>query len=360
MSLKIGALALALGCRVVSAQSTVVLDPAAAILDAFRTHSVVLLGDVHGSAEFHAFARALIASPRFRETVDDVVLEATNVRYQPILDRYIAGDSVPRDSLRLVWRNSTQLMLWDSPLYEELVETIRDVNQRSGSRGHKLRALTSDPPIDWSHLNTAADFPRSYGYRDWQTTAMVEREVLARRRKALVIIGNVHIGRTGPRADSTAIPAERESLGVALARKHPGVAYVVYSLVGDSPPDLSARVRSIAPPVSLVRVAGTKLGSENSSLLFGKSLTLFRTINGQRVATKIDPAQMPALSQVIDAILYLGPYSHTVSPNASLYLSDSTYLNEVRRRIRILSEVYGGDFWSDDLNAVLGRGTKQR
>src|SRR5215211_6782184 len=129
-------------------------DGRSGVLRAFQTHSVVLLGEVHRSAEVHAFLRAMVASPDFARTVDDVVLEATNVRYQPILDRFIAGDSVPRDSLRLVWRNSTQLLLWDSPVYEELVETIRTANRKLPA-GHKLRVLASDPPIDWSSVHTA-------------------------------------------------------------------------------------------------------------------------------------------------------------------------------------------------------------
>jgi len=342
------------GQLLASAPPQVVRDPEAALIGAFRTHSLVLLGEVHGSAEMHAFMRAFISSPEFGRVVDDIVLEATNVRYQSLLDRYIAGDSVPRDSLRLVWRNSTQLMLWDSPLYEELVETIRDANRKL-SAGHKMRVLTSDPPIDWGAVNTPSDFPKSYGYRDWQTTEVIEREVLARNHRALVIFGEAHIGRTSPRADSAPVPAERESVGEALARKHPGVAYVVHTVVGSASPQLEAVVRDLAAPNTLVPIAGTSLANRNSSLLFGKSITLFRNINGHRTAVTVNADAMPPLGAVIDAILYLGPYSQDIKPEASLYLDEPQYLAEVRRRIAILSQVYGGDFWTDELNAIIKR-----
>jgi hypothetical protein len=332
----------------------VVRDPAAALIGAFRTHSVVLLGEVHGSAEMHAFMRALVSSPEFGRVVDDVVLEATNVRYQSLLDRYIAGDSVPRDSLRLVWRNSTQLMLWDSPLYEELVETIRDANRKLPA-GHRMRALASDPPIDWSVVKTSSDFPKSFGYRDWQTTEVIEREVLARNHRAFVILGAAHIGRTSPRADSSPVPAERESVGEALGRKHPGAAYVVHTVVGSVSPELEAVVRNLAAPNTLIPIAGTSLANKKSSLLFGKSITLFRNINGHRTAVTVNADAMPPLGAVIDAILYLGPYSQNIKPEASLYLDEPRYLAEVRRRIVILSQVYGGDFWSDELNAIIKR-----
>jgi hypothetical protein len=256
--------------------------------------------------------------------------------------------------LRLVWRNSTQLMLWDSPLYEELIETIRDANRRLPP-GHKMRVLASDPPIDWDAVNTPSDFPRSYGYRDWQTTEVIEREVLTRNHRALVIIGTAHIGRTSPRADSAPVPAERESLGEALARKHPRTAYVVHTVVGSVSPELETIVRDLAAPNTLIPIAGTSLAKQNSGLLFGKSITLFRNVNGHRTAVTLNADAMPPLGDVIDAILYLGPYSHEILPEASVYLDDPKYLAEIRRRIVILTQVYGGDFWSDELNAIMKR-----
>jgi hypothetical protein len=64
---------------------------------------------------------------------------------------------------------------------------------------------------------------------------------------------------------------------------------------------------------------------------------------------------MPPLGAVIDAILSLGPYSHEILPEASVYLDEPQYLAEIRRRIVILTQVYGGDFWSDELNAIIKR-----
>jgi hypothetical protein len=312
----------------------------------------VLLGEVHRSAEMHAFLRALVVSPEFHRVVDDVVLEATNVRFQPILDRFIAGDSVSRDSLRLVWRNSTQLLLWDSPLYEELLETIRAVNHALPAE-HRLRVLASDPPIDWTNLRSASDFPRSYGYRDWQTTEIIEREVLARNRRALVIIGTTHVRRAGPKVDSLPTSPEREGVGEALARKHPGAAYSIETVVGTS--ELATLVCSMASPNMLLPVRSTSLETQSSSILFGRNITFFRVVDGRRVPVTIDPTRMPALRDVIDAVLYLGPYSHEVLPGAALYRSDPGYLTEIRRRISILTQVYGGDFWSEELDTILCR-----
>ena len=74
------------------------------VLDAFATHRLVLLGESHRSPAFHRFLRELVETPEFPRRVNDIVVEFGNARYQPILDRYIAGGSVRQDSLQLVWR----------------------------------------------------------------------------------------------------------------------------------------------------------------------------------------------------------------------------------------------------------------
>ena len=56
----------------------------------------------------HAFLLSLIRDPRFVGTVDDIVVEFGNARYQDVADRFVRGEDVPHESLRLVWRNHTQ------------------------------------------------------------------------------------------------------------------------------------------------------------------------------------------------------------------------------------------------------------
>ena len=93
------------------------VDPVAAIIDAFRSHDVVALGDgAHGNEQSHAFRLALIRDPRFAATVNDVVVECGNARYQDLIDRFVHGEELADSSLRQVWRNTTNpTTLWDLP-----------------------------------------------------------------------------------------------------------------------------------------------------------------------------------------------------------------------------------------------------
>src|SRR5215510_12009886 len=86
----------------------------------FDRFSLVALGEVHQSQTEHEFIAALIKHPAFTNKVNDIVVEFGNAKYQPIMDRYIAGETVARDELQKVWRNTTQTsMSWDVPIYEQ-------------------------------------------------------------------------------------------------------------------------------------------------------------------------------------------------------------------------------------------------
>jgi hypothetical protein len=276
------------------------------------------------------------------------MLEALNVSYQPLIDRFVAGEAVPDDSVSLAWRNSTQLLLWDIPLYKQLLNTVRDVN-RTLPAGRKIRVLASDPPIDWSSIRTGADFPKIYGYRDWQAVAVLRSEVLHRGQKALVIIGGTHIYKQSPRLD-TARDTIREGIGESLERTNPGDVYSVTSVVGDDP--IAEKLDGIRP-FTLVPVSSEKLSGLDGSVLFGKNVTLFKSVNGKRVPVKLTTDMLPALSDAVDAVLYLGKYGNTIEPDFTAYRNDAAYLAETRRRIRILSEVYGVDIWSESLDNAL-------
>jgi hypothetical protein len=52
------------------------VDAISGILDAFRSHEIVALGEGgHGSIQAHAFRLALIRDPRFAKVVNDIVVE---------------------------------------------------------------------------------------------------------------------------------------------------------------------------------------------------------------------------------------------------------------------------------------------
>src|SRR5438132_2084297 len=121
--------------------SAVPVEPIPAIVEAFRSHAVVALGDDHGNEQDHAFRLSLIRDRKFEATVNDIVVEFGNARYQDLMDRFVHGEEVPYESLRQVWLNTTQpVQEWAFPVYEEFFRAVRMVNA-SLPREHQLRVL---------------------------------------------------------------------------------------------------------------------------------------------------------------------------------------------------------------------------
>jgi hypothetical protein len=271
----------------------VALDPITAIVDAFRAHRIVALSEEHGDEQCHAFRLALVRDPRFAAVVDDIVVEFGSARYQDVIDRFIRGDDVPYETLRQVWQNTTiPHAVWDRPIYEEFYRAIRAVNL-SLPAGRRLRVLLGDPPIDWDGVASVADI-RERIDRSRHPAAVIEREVLARNRRALVIYGAGHL-----RRQNVAGPALVDWLdGMAKGQ--------VFTVLTGS--DLSLAV--VQPDVKTWRVPGLTLTKGTS------------------------------LDNQLDAVLYLGPLSaRTWSRLSSALCADAEYRSMRVKRMALTQGV---------------------
>ena len=144
------------------AQAAKPLDPVDGIIDAFKTHDVVALGEGdHGNEQGAAFRAKLYRDPRFQAVVNDIVVESGNGRYQAMMDRYIAGEAVPEKELRMAWLETTQPTdVWDSDIYADMFRTIREINQKL-PKEKQLRVLLGDTPYPSDPANPRAPTRRS-------------------------------------------------------------------------------------------------------------------------------------------------------------------------------------------------------
>src|SRR5262245_59959188 len=114
--------------------------------------------EIHGLQEQADFTSLLIRHPAFSTKVNDIVVEFGNGLYQDVMDRYVAGKDVSPSELRQVWRNTTQLLVWNAPIYEKFFANVRKLNQTLPA-SRRLRVLLGDPPIDWNKVQGREDIP---------------------------------------------------------------------------------------------------------------------------------------------------------------------------------------------------------
>ena len=282
------------------APPAVPVEPIGAIVEAFRSHAIVALGEgVHGNEQSHAFRLALIRDPRFAAVVNDIVVECGNAKYQEIMDRFVRGDDVPYETLRQVWQNTTQISgVWDYPIYEEFFRAVRNVNA-SLPRERQLRVLLGDPPVDWDRvLQGKDDVGKWTPERDHHAVGVIRGEVISKGRRALVIYGGGHLFRAG---QSLVSQLERDA-GIKVFTIATAMSTMFEDLIALQPDATSW------PIPSLATVRGTSLDA--------KQLT-YR-----------------------DAVLYLGPPSAmTFSRLPPSLCSDARYLEMRLERVRLTGAV---------------------
>jgi hypothetical protein len=198
-----------------------------------------------------------------------------------------------------------------SAFYEQFFPLVRAMNQRLPPN-KRLRVLAGDPPIDWDQVKTAEDVGR-YFKRDETIASVMEKEVLARHRKALMLFGTFHLMHGQPfNAVST------------YEKKHPHVTFVISDLGIYE----TSRFASWANP-SLVPIKGTWLGALSPSDIWTPHV---RNINC-KVQIGFPPELQKPVEDVVDAFLYLGPRDlRVLEPIPADIALDHEYMTELQRR----------------------------
>lgn len=310
-------------------------DPITGILDAFQLHDLVALCDGgHGCEQAYAFRIALIRDPRFPALVNDIVVESGNSLYQSMMDRFILGEDIPDSEICKAWQNTTQPHdVWDRPVFEGLFREVRDLNATL-PKERQIRVLLGDPPIDWSRINSAADF-RETGMvqtedRDGCAARIIQTEVLAKQRRALVIYGGMHLLHRRIIWQSEEDPAAEiqfallDNLLVSLLEGKGAKVYCVWTPVYIDLTPLQPDIRSWPRP-SLVSIRGTPLGE--ASFRFYYPHAILHGLGDATVKIHVDPERSPSMEEQFDAILYLGPLSDlTWSEVSPVLAADPEYI----------------------------------
>ena len=98
---------------------------------------------------------------------------------------------MPFAEVRKVWRNTTQSMCGQSGFFEQFFPLVRAINQKLPTT-KRLRVLAGDPPIDWEKVKTSEEASKFLD-RGPSIVSVMEKEVLSKHRKALMLFGTFHL-----------------------------------------------------------------------------------------------------------------------------------------------------------------------
>ncbi len=324
------------------AQAATVSSVNASMGKQFDQHPLLMIGELHRNGQLHAFLRQLIRDPAFICRVDDIVVEFGNARLQAIIDTYIAGGDVPDTQLRSVWRDTTVLLVWNSPVYRQFYEAVRDINQKHVCP-HPIRVVLGDPPIDWSTVKTEKDYEK-FSDRDGYFATVVDQQVLAKKHRALLIAGELHALKQVPNDEPDG--PDGPDVAQLIEHQHPGALFSVVMVPSTS----AAKALGMGPPPSFKVVRGSDIERADFAVIAPGWTATLVVANGKHVWQQGPARHWPRMGEVVDGVLYLGGDETSLYPSPTIYL-DPLYQQQLRRRALLIKQFNGQDFMPvlDDL-----------
>src|SRR5579871_1416041 len=159
---------------------------------------------------------------------------------------------------------STRGLAQHHPAYVQCIRVLRDgvpahpQDQHEGPTGKKLRVLAGDPPVDWSKAAQQSDVMLD---RDASAAAIIEKEVLSKHRKALLLFGEMHLFH-----ENMSAPRGLQNTVQRYEKKHPGVTLVIATTLLSTgagaplaPKDFQDHLAAVPIPSLLQNLAGTWL-----------------------------------------------------------------------------------------------------
>lgn len=205
------------------------------VFGAFENYPIVALADAHGLAEQMDFYSAVVRDPRFARDVRNLVVEFGASSQQHVIDRYLAGETVPYVELRKVWNDTVGWV--PPPAMVGLVKffaAVRDIN-KTLPPDRRIKVWLGEPPLDWT-APSRDEIMTAGMARDTYPAALLRDQILAKGEKALVIYGVGHFA-GGP------------MLKGLLDATHPGA---MLAILPYAPPFASPGCASLLPQVTAI------------------------------------------------------------------------------------------------------------
>ncbi len=217
------------------------------------------------------------------------------------------------------------------PIHEEVFRAVRAVNA-SLPRERQLRVLLGDPPIDWATIRGRDDHFKWIEMRDAYPAALIQLEVIAKQRRALLVYGLGHFQRKNVVANFDMDTWQAQTIVSLLERSGPVDVFTVWS--SRNLAELQPDAASWRTP-SLAAIRGTALGAVDAAKYFGWG-GRFAVRGGKMVQVpKEEWRSLPAEEQ-FDAVLYLGPPSKmTESQWSPALCADAAYMEMRLKRIAV-------------------------
>lgn len=299
------------------------------ILDLYKQFPIVAIGEGnHNSALTFEWLSTLIHEEEFPIVINNVVVEFGASEYQRVMDDFVNDKDVPNSLFQKCWRETTQIMVWDSPIYEHFFREIKEIN-KGLPEGKRIRVLLGDQSFG------------SKGFDDEHVFHIIENEVLEKNQTALLIYGDLHFVKKDVFTNyAPAAELKKEFMNVIqfLEINHPNKAFSIWGSVNTTDSlttDILAKEHIEVP--SLISTANSELGEVDFRVFYPYPTGSRSDAFGNDIEES-QHIQMP-IKHIVDGIIYRGTWKEQnyLAPRPDHIYADTVYLNELIRREKIVN-----------------------
>jgi hypothetical protein len=214
----------------------------------------------------------------------------------------------------------------------EWFRLVRRINQQR--RAHRpVRILLGDPPIDWTRVQSREDHSKWLAQRDSFPAALIQTEVLAKQRRALIVYGHLHFQRRQMSTNFFMDDWRTQTIVSLIEHAGPTRVFTVWTLADE----LTAAFPDAAgwPRPAFVAVRGTTLGRLDIARLYPNRPRM-QVIDGAMRPLAADAWTPLPIEQQLDAVIYLGISAEDDRiPPSNAPCSRPGFLEERLRRIAL-------------------------
>ncbi len=301
----------------------------AAVFQLYQDYPIVAIGEgQHNSALTFQWLNTLLNEKQFPDVVNNIVVEFGASEYQQVMDDFVNNKDVPDSLLKKCWRETTQILVWDNPIYEAFFRQVRQRN--NGLPANKrIRVLLGDPSFG-SNEN-----------RDEHCFNIIKKEVLEKNQTALLIFGDLHFVKRDVFTNYAPVgELKKEFLNVIqqLEIDYPDKAISIWGSINTNDSiTKQILVKENIRVGSLVRMSDSRLGDVDFRVFYPYP-THYRTDNMGRDIDTSQHIQM-TMKHIVDYIIYRGSWEEQnyLAPRPDDLYTDTFYLNELIRREQLVN-----------------------
>ena len=166
--------------------------------------------------------------------------------------------------------------------------------------------MLGDPPIDWDEIETPSDKQKWIDLRDIHPAELLRREVLDKRRRALIVYGGMHLQRHNLFGNYELMDDRRVHTLVQQLEQMQASVFTVWTNVRADLRKIQADVATWPSP-SLALVRGTQLGAADFEFYYPYEVPRARFLDGKLIPIPREEWRTLPMDEQFDAVLYLGP-----------------------------------------------------